>query len=270
MSMLKRGFFLLADLLAAIRAPLRVEKPIFFIGAPRGGTSIAVELFGRHPEVANWSEAGRVWDAQYEDPSVDHAWGAERATARERRRLHTTFSLFRLGKGRPRFVNKHPRNSVRLPFVETVFPDALFVHVIRDGRAVAASIVHEMRTKEARQGLPLGGFCKPPRWRDYVDEEAVSQAALIWRDVTTIVREHFHGRHENYVEIRYDELCADPRAVVGDLWRRAGFRVGEDVILALPERLDLNDHKWRTRLDGQARERLEALLRPSLETLGYD
>lgn len=41
-----------------------------------------------------------------------------------------------------RFVSKNTRNSRRMRYLHKIFPDALFIHVIRDGRAVANSLLH--------------------------------------------------------------------------------------------------------------------------------
>src|SRR5688572_11196365 len=103
---------------------VRLDRPVFMIGSPRSGTTVSVKILGRHPELANWSEAGKFWDPDgYDDPDADHAWGAERATPDEIDRLHQRFEYARqIRGGRPRFMNKHPRMSVRLDYLRAAFP----------------------------------------------------------------------------------------------------------------------------------------------------
>ena len=168
----------------------RLVAPIFLVGAPRSGTSLAVELFATHPDVANWSEAGRLWDpVHYRDPEADHHWPAERATQAEIARLHRFCEWYRASRGRTRFVNKHPRNSVRIDYLRRVFPDARFVHVVRDGRAVVGSMLAQMRARSRRAEQPMGGFRRPPGWRSLLRDDLVEQTALQWKAIVRHVRQ---------------------------------------------------------------------------------
>ena len=116
-----------------------LKAPIFVIGSPRSGTTISVRLFGTHPDIANWSEAGRVWDPfSYDDPDADHCWGADRYTSKDARRIHARFECFRQMHKKERFVNKHPRNSVRIDYILKIFPD--FIIYYRKMRKCFSSI----------------------------------------------------------------------------------------------------------------------------------
>ena len=109
----------------ALHPTARLAEPIFLVGSPRSGTTLTVNLFGTHPDVANWSEGGRLWDPiHYHDPEADHHWTAEDATPGQIRRLHRWCEWYRQSHGKARFVNKHPRNSVRIDYLRRVFPDA--------------------------------------------------------------------------------------------------------------------------------------------------
>jgi hypothetical protein len=247
----------------------RLAQPIFLIGAPRSGTTLAVDLFATHPDVANWSEAGRVWDpGHYDDPEAEHAWRAEDATPARVARLHRWFEWRRRRSGRPRFVNKHPRNSLRIPFLLRAFPDARFLHVIRDGRAVVSSMLEEIRTREHRQRLPMGGFAKPAGWRAMLRDDVAEQSTLQWQ---AIVRTAFaDGRPLGpaYAEVRYERLCAAPRETYRELFRAAGLRSDDAALAGIPERLEASEG-WRKRLGAAQLATIERSGRALLEELGY-
>jgi hypothetical protein len=247
-----------------------VDRPVFIVGCPRSGTSLAVELFARHPDVANWSEAGRLWDPEhYSDAEADHCWGEERVTERVARRLHGWCEWYRASRGRSRFVNKHPRNSVRIDFLDRIFPDARFIHVIRDGRAVVNSILTEIRRSPRRQKIPFGGFCKPPDWRRLLREDLVEQTALQWGEIVRYVRARRERLSQRYLEVSYEALCADPRATYKACFAFAGLPVDEAILRGLPEQLDARNQKFRETLSAPeiaSIERVEGIL---LRELGY-
>jgi hypothetical protein len=253
----------------------RLARPIFMIGCPRSGTSVSAVLFARHPDVAGFSEAGEVWDPRgYADPEADHHWPAKRVTAEEAARLHDRFEFARRLRSLPfhrgrRLLNKHPRNSVRIEYLRAVFPDAFFVHVIRDGRAVVHSMLEMVEREPARRLVPMGAFCKPPDWRALLREDAVEQAALQWREIVSYVLDQRPALGGQYHEYRYEDLCHDVRGVLGQAFAAAGLRADERVMARLPQRLEVQNFKWRGAFDEAQVETLLRVQGPLLERLGY-
>jgi hypothetical protein len=249
----------------------RLERPIFLIGCPRSGTSISAVLFARHPDVANVSEAGEIWDPhRYANPEADHHWTAADVTPDDTARLHSRFEFARRIRHRARFLNKHPRNSVRIEYLQAVFPDALFIHIIRDGRAVVRSMLAMYEREPARKAVPMGNFCKPPNWRLYLRDDPVEQAALQWREIVLYVLGKRDELGARYHEYRYEDLCQDPRRVLGQAMAFAGLRTGEDVLARLPRELPTQNLRWRQTLDQAQIETLGQVQAPLLRQLGYD
>jgi len=254
----------------AFHPDARLAAPIFLVGSPRSGTSLAVNLFATHPDVANWSEAGRLWDPiDYHNDEADHHFEVERATPAQVARLHRWCEWYRRSHGKARFVNKHPRNSVRIDYLRRVFPDARFIHVIRDGRAVVSSIVTLIRSRARREKQPMGGFCRPPGWRTLLRDDLVEQTALQWQ---AIVR-HVQGRRAllgpDYREVRYEELCARPREVVRDLFEFAGLGASEAQLAGVSERPLERRDGWRQRLTAPEIATVEKTAGDLLAELGY-
>ncbi len=254
----------------ALHPNARLVAPVFLVGSPRSGTSLAVDLFGTHPEVANWSEAGRLWDpVDYRNPEADHHWPAERATPAQIARLHRWCEWYRRKEGKARFVNKHPRNSVRIGYLRRVFPDARFIHVIRDGRAVAASIRTQVRSRPRRAAQPLGGFCRPPGWRTLMRDDPVEENALVWRAIVKHVRAEGARLGNDYCEVRYEALCAEPRRVYAELFHFAGLWSGEAAMAGIPaEPLERSD-AWRETLATEEIATVEKAAGDLLAELGY-
>ena len=254
----------------ALHPNARLAAPIFVVGSPRSGTSLAVNLLATHPDVANWSEAGRLWDPiHYHDDEADHHWPAERATARESARLHRWCEWYRRSHGKARFVNKHPRNSVRMDYLRRVFPDARFIHVIRDGRAVVSSILAQIRSRPRRAKQPLGGFCRPPGWRALLREDLVEQTALQWQAIVRHVRERGRVLGPDYCEVRYEALCARPRETYRGLYEFAGLGASEAELAGIPRQPLEAREGWREHLSAAEVATLEKTAGDLLAELGY-
>lgn len=248
----------------------RLVAPIFLVGSPRSGTSLAVDLFGTHPEVANWSEAGRLWDpVDYRNPEADHHWTAERATPAEAARLHRWCEWYRCKEGKARFVNKHPRNSVRMGYLRAIFPDARFIHVIRDGRGVAASIRAQVKSRPRRAAQPLGGFCRPPGWRSLMREDPIEESALLWRAIVRHVRTEGVRLGSDYREVRYERLCAEPRAVFAELFRFADLPDDGPALAGIPAEPLAQSDAWRETLGPEGIATVEKAAGDLLAELGY-
>jgi len=248
----------------------RVQQPVFLIGCPRSGTTIAVDLFALQPELANLSEGPEIWDPHgYLDFEADHHWTAADVRPRDAARLHARFEYHRRWHGKARFVNKYPRSSVRIDYMRAVFPDAVFIHVVRDGRAAAASMLQALGRRRRGQLKPDMPFCHPPGWRELVREDKAEQVALQWREVVGFIRNKRAELGPAYHEFKYEEMCDDPRGVLAAAWRFAGLRVDEDIVASLPERLESQNFKWKEQLNLQQIETVNRVAGPLLEELGY-
>jgi len=257
----------------SLRAPshVRLVRPIFVIGCPRSGTTLAANMIGLHPELANVSEAGRLWDPRhYDDDNADHFWAPDHATPDEIDRVHRRFehARRRIGSER-RLLNKHPRMSVRLDFLTRAFPDAFYLHVIRDGRAAASSMVQRLARWPERPQHPLGQFVRPKNWRELRRDNPLEEGILVWREIVQHVLDAKPQLAPRYMEMRYEDLCADPTRVLRDT---LGFlELSNDdrsVANLMTEKLESRNFKVE-RLPASDVEMMNRLAGPLLKTLGY-
>jgi hypothetical protein len=250
--------------------PPILKRPIFIVGCPRGGTTVFVDLFSRHPHVANWSEAALVFDPRrYYDPRADHERDERIATIKESNRLHAHFEYFRVRHGKQRFVNKHPRNSVRIRYLKRIFPDAFFVHVIRDGRAVVNSIINKINREAIRRKIPFGNFCKPPGWRRYRDRPLLEQAAIQWSEITRNIGESAGACGADLLELSYEELCRDTRGVLARAFKHAELDAGNGILQLLPKTMESKNNKYRTTLTNEEIATITRIQEEMLVKYGY-
>jgi hypothetical protein len=258
----------------------RLAQPVFVLGCARSGTTILTALLGDHPLVAEWSEANQVWDPgwypwrpelQGKLPMEIDPAGFTRRWALESeprwREIYGTFGAYQWLAGRPIFLNKSPFHTFRIPQLLERFPEARFVHVVRDGRAVAYSYAdHLLRKGKLREW--------PAEEREILSSDpslVAVRTAGVWRRSLLEVELQTHRRDlatkGRMHEVRYEDLVHDPDRALGALHR----------FLGIPElpfersrwRLQSMNHKWRERLSAQIIQQLTELLEPWLLAKGY-
>lgn len=127
-----------------------IEKPVFLTGCGRSGTTILGETLSRHPSICYLNEPRYIWISCYPETDIWSSKAPHRngrpyltgdiCTPQRNRKLRNFFYYESFLAGKPRFIEKLPINTFRLNFIHTIFPDALFLHIIRNGIEVAHSI----------------------------------------------------------------------------------------------------------------------------------
>jgi hypothetical protein len=109
------------------------------------------------------------------------------------------------GQGSRRWAVYDPDNVLHMHRVKTEIPNALFVHIIRDGRDIALSL------------KKMGGFTPLP-W-DRGPTRSLMATALYWEWMVRKGREHGRKFPSDYIEIRYEDLITDPQRTLQTLGR---------------------------------------------------
>jgi len=117
---------------------------VFIIGSPRSGTTILGEILDKHNEISQWYEPYFVWDRSFRNCPDDERT-AEEATPRIVKQVCKDFLRYKKMTGSKIIVDKSPRNSLKIPFIMKIFPQARFIHILRDGRDVTLSINKKWR-----------------------------------------------------------------------------------------------------------------------------
>lgn len=165
------------------------------------------------------------------------------------RRIRTMFEAEHRFWGKPFLVTKPLWLFRHLDVLHAAYPNAKFVHIVRDGRAVALSL----RPKFSRRG-------ESPR-------EALGAAAARWVDVLSRV-DAARGDMD-VTELRYEDLCED---VPGNLRRVLSFAgPAEDryPFHRCPSTLTPTNSKWLGGAKAWELEILDDVQREYLERYGY-
>lgn len=113
-------------------------KPIIIIGAGRSGTNMLRDLLTAFPGVTTWpcDEINYIWRYGNIGEGTDE-FTPSHATPKTKAYIQKAFEKQK--RDAPFLVEKTCANSLRTPFVDAVFPDAQYLHIVRDGRDVISS-----------------------------------------------------------------------------------------------------------------------------------
>ena len=229
------------------RKPL-LQRPLFIVGCGRSGTTVLGDTLAVHTSVTYLNEYRQLWADAYPATDVWSESARKRGgrldltesvcTAERNRRLTINFYCETFASGRPQLVEKLPINNFRLPFIDAVFPGALFVHLLRNGLEVARSIErmpvesqwyghddYKWRLLEEYAG-------QRERYRDLtVLCDTVRQRGLLeWRlSVETAVEFLDALPAERHVSLTYEELLDRPVEVVRRIEEFAGLAPSKTV-----------------------------------------
>jgi hypothetical protein len=105
-------------------------------------------------------------------------------------------------QGAGRWAVYDPDNVLHIARVKRDIPQALFIHIIRDGRDIALSL------------KTMGGF-KPLPWDR--SQRSLLATAAYWRWVVHRGRENSRVAPNDYIEVRYEDLVSNPRRILARL-----------------------------------------------------
>jgi hypothetical protein len=106
-----------------------LQRPVIVLGAARSGTSFLQRCLSNSPELATLVEPRLVW--KYGNDTLSDWLEPHHAREEVIRYIRRTFGEFVIRENRERLLEKLPSNALRPGFVHRVFPDALFVNIIR-------------------------------------------------------------------------------------------------------------------------------------------
>lgn len=112
------------------------------VGAARSGTNFLGDLLSQHPQVEYWRRPKYVWrhgNAWHPDDCLT----PQMARPGVKNYIRRQFQQRLAAAGKPHLLVCTQSNSLALGFVNEVFPEAKIIHIIRDGREVAASQAKE-------------------------------------------------------------------------------------------------------------------------------
>jgi hypothetical protein len=219
----------------------RSRAPVFVVGCPRSGTTLLYHMllsavnfvvyrtesqvfnlleprFGDFANAANFQRMLRAWKGSR----------LFRETGLEERELSEAVPNCRNGgeflravmgamarrQGVARFADCTPEHLLYLRRIKETLPDAIVIHVIRDGRDVALSMAKQ-------------AWIAPFPWDRGKEIEV---AALYWDWIVGKGRQSGKAFGEDYMEVRFEELVNHPQLTLQNVGQFIGQTLDYDVI----------------------------------------
>lgn len=276
-----------------------VERPAFpfFLGCGRSGTTLVRVMFDAHPDLAIPPGCGLVrrlgnqreryetssgFDLErFETDVLNHerfpSWEVDPAILGAALRelppvdlpdaFRRVYTVYADAQGKPRYGNKTHSYVLAIPLLAELFPEAKFVHIVRDGRNTALSLIE----------APFG-------------PTTVEGAARFWRYRVEQARsDGMRLGSDRYREVHYEDIVSDPRGALRPLCDFLGLAFDESMLryyereggparglkfpqihthLTKPPTKNIRD--WRDQLKGKDLVRFESIAGPTLERFGYE
>jgi len=202
----------------------------FFVGCDRSGTTLFRAIFDSHPEMAIPGESFFIVPMARQRKLYENhlgfsnelfvsdlfkyssfcKWNISKESVMKllteippetyTDAVRRVFFLYAQIQGKSRYGDKTPKYVCDIPILAKLFPEARFIHIIRDGRNVALSI--------QEIGIKSGLF----RFRN------IGECAIHWRE--RVERGRKAGRQigsERYLEVCYENLVEYPERTVRSL-----------------------------------------------------
>ena len=158
---------------------------VFIVSSPRSGSTVLGEILAKHPKITHWYEPYFIWDF-YHGPGINDQRTKNSASKKSATFIRREFELYLKKSGKDILLEKTPINSFKIELINNLFPQAKFIHLIRDGRDVTRSIYREWQTRRnisisfnplATLNSILTTLKRQPYWRNRLQ--------AIWYEIRT-------------------------------------------------------------------------------------
>jgi hypothetical protein len=273
--------------------------PAFFLlGRARSGTTWLRSILNAHPEILCWGE-GRFLREDHQRSRVPNIVPVSLYGAILRSDLLRNWverSVWAAGSGVEEHLNALTRLAIEyfltqelvesgkrmvgdktvlltpdiVREIAAVYPEAKVIHIIRDGRDVAVSLLHHMWNNPLSEGgvydlcdeelrrrdAYRSGRLRPPEESLFTGERLRRIAADWNREVGRATEDGPSLLGENYAEVRYEDLLARPEEETGRLLRFLGADAGEETVRRCVELSGFERSAGRRRGEEDATSRL--------------
>lgn len=251
---------------AVVPGPRRLVEPLIIVSPPRSGSTLLFETLARAPDA--WTVGGEshalIETIRGLHPA-SHGFESNRLLAPDatsaivealRERFFTELrdragAAPADGSSALRLVEKTPKNSLRIPFLAGVFPDARFLYLHRDPRQTLSSMLEAWRSQRFVTYAQLPGWRYPnvpgwsatlswslalaPGWREWMDLPLADLVARQWSSIVDTLLADLATLDPARVAVtRYGALLADPQAEIERVCAFAGLSWDQKLEGALP------------------------------------
>lgn len=190
------------------------HRPVFVIGSPRSGTTALARALGEHSEMWTSHESyflsglfadgrpGRVYEKQASRSAF--GWIITEEVDRDEFLAYVGLglnALFTSRAGGRRWIDQTPMYTLIADDLAKLFPDALFLHIVRDGRRVVNSM---MSFREKFEGRPEAARHIPSWAADF------DASCRTWNEYVTTADGFARQHPDRCLTIVNEHLSDDP------------------------------------------------------------
>lgn len=241
------------------------DRPVIILAAPRSGSTLLFETLSECADL--WTIGGESHQVIESIPALNPGSGkidsnrltAEHAAAPVAEMMRRRFArllrdrdgreFFRLRQpSRLRFLEKTPKNALRLPFLNQIFPDALYIFLFRDVRANLSSMMEAWLSSRWKTYPRLPGWqgppwslLLPPGWQHLNGKTIAEICAFQWQVANRTVLDDLRELpKQRWTSLSYERLLNDPAASIERLCAFADLQMDERLRSRLAEPLPLS------------------------------
>jgi len=280
------------------RATRRSRAPVFVLGSPRSGTTLLYDMLLSAGGFAVYLAESNVFNLlipRFGDLRVRsnrerlmQAWlhsklfrcsglDAGNISSRILAECENGGDFLRLvmgeicsAQGMARWAENSPEGMLYLPLIKSLIPDALFIHILRDGRDVATSLAQRR-------------YVRAFPWED---RHGLIGCGLYWEWILEHGRRFGQSVPTDYLEVHFEQLLAQPQETLDQIGHFIDQPLDYEVIQQVAygsvtkpntsfyneaERTDFNPvGRWKKSFSPRQLLRFERLVGPTLAKLGYE
>lgn len=284
----------------------KLKPPIILIGNHRSGTTLMLQLFGLHPDIATWHEPRALWRCA--DPGRPNDESDESdATEDVVRYIRGRFLKYQVQHGDRRIMEKTPSNVLRVPFVHKIFPDAKYLCITRNALSCLSSAELKWQIRKTKTwsnlrrslaAAPLsqlhyyaGDFLdhmvirkvynsrrilvSGPRYKgmdqDLKEHGALRTIARQWAQCNRKAREDLAKLGSDVVcTFRYEDLTQNPQSVLKRIFDHCDLACNDSILEAAKGMVDPGRQEKWTRMDQDELRAIIPEIRDEMEVYGYE
>lgn len=167
--------------------------------------------------------------------------------------------------GKARFLSKQTANNQRIRLIYKMFPDAYYIHIIRDGRGVASSLLH-VPWHDRIYFWWLDGNAE--KWRE-MGRDPIELCAVHWEKDERELLENKYLFADQYMEIRYEDLVVDTKSILKKILAFCQLDDYPEFFEDVPTLKNMN-YKWGQGLTEEQKYVMESSIGDFLVELGYE
>lgn len=272
-----------------------LHEPIFLIGLNRSGTSVFTRNLSKSTEIVNWSEANDMWDP------VGYPWEADKIprpfwAIDPQGYINSIFAAvggfyFKSIPGMcsmyvatrenlrecTRFLNKSPMNTLRVDLIYSLFPDACFISLVRDPRAVVRSWMEKIQPKlkkHPRSGIERIGKelqifnVNGVKYRrhEMIKRLSESYCYVVKRQMEQL--EKIPDEQKYYT--RYEDFVGNVHSVLREIDRKFGLTSEKRAWSQIPKTLENRNIKFRNEFNISEIDTIVSRCEKMVKQLNYE